>query len=307
MEQILDTKDNGENVVQVATIGKVVGKNPVDGSPIEQNLTEESLQKMAEVQKDTEILVDADHESEIGDKTEAKGWLSKLFVKPGVGLFGTIKWTDIGKKLIENRVFRWLSPSWVLDKETKEPMFMTSVALTNKPSQIGEIQPIVNSAPVMIENTEEGIPDMTKEELKQLIKDAIAEIKKDEAVENVEAEIKDENEFHKEIVESLEEKKDAIEAGDVQPEEVVNEAPKAEETACNACGEETKEAANEQPKEEEKKDDDDDDDDDKEVIKIEALNSAPKTAGLDVIKDSGSKWQALSGKEFIDWVNNGCK
>ena len=294
MEQILDTKDNGENVVQVATIGKVVGKNPVDGSPIEQNLTEESLQKMAEVQKDAEILVDADHESEIGDKTEAKGWLSKLFVKPGVGLFGTIKWTDIGKKLIENRVFRWLSPSWVLDKETKEPVFMTSVALTNKPSQIGEIQPIVNSAPMKIENSEEGILDMTKEELVKLVEDTVkAAI---EAAEDAE----DKKEVAEEVKEEV--KEEVLNGcGSEDKKEVVNEEPeKVEETKTEEVVEKTEEV-----KEEEKKDDEDDAD--KEVIKIEALNSAPKTAGLDVIKDSGSKWQALSGKEFIDWVNNGCK
>ena len=57
------------------------------------------MQKVAETQKD-EILVDSDHSSEKGGSTEAKGWLSKLTFKKGIGLMGTIKWTNIGKSLI---------------------------------------------------------------------------------------------------------------------------------------------------------------------------------------------------------------
>lgn len=289
MEDLKDTIDNGQTEVQIATIGDVVGTG-VDGRPVEQHLTEDSLKALAEKHKDDEILVDADHESEIGDKTEAKGWLSGLFVKPGVGLFGKIKWTDIGKKLIENRVFRWLSPSWILDKETKEPMYMTSIALTNKPSQKNSIKPIVNSAPMKIENSEKGILDMTKEELAAMVAEMIdakiAEAAKAEVVEEVKEEVKEE----------------VVDNGCSEDnKEVVNEEPeKVEETKTEEVVEKTEEV-----KEEEKKEDETDSKE--EVIKLEALNSAPKTAGLDVMKGNGAKWQTLSGKDFIDWVNNGCK
>ena len=123
-------QDNGESEVQITTIGEVVGSDS-DGNPITQNFSEEALQKVAETQKD-DILVDSDHSSEKGGSTEAKGWLSKLTFKKGIGLMGTIKWTNIGRSLIQNRVFRWLSPSWILN-DKKEPMLMTSCALTNKP------------------------------------------------------------------------------------------------------------------------------------------------------------------------------
>lgn len=138
----IEILDNGESEVQVATIGTITGSD-INGNPVEQNFTEAALQKIADNQHD-DILVDADHSSETGGPTEAKGWLSNLFVKPGVGLFGKIKWTDIGRKLIENRVFRWLSPAWMLN-ESKEPELMTSCALTNKPAQQGLICPIINS------------------------------------------------------------------------------------------------------------------------------------------------------------------
>lgn len=144
--KIIDqTIDNGETEVQVATIGTVIGSD-VEGNPVEQHFTEEALQKIADNTTE-EVLVDAEHSSEKGGTTEAKGWLSKLNFIPGKGLVGKIKWTDIGRKLVENRVFRWLSPSWLIDKVTREPVAMTSVALTNKPSQIGRIDPIINSEP----------------------------------------------------------------------------------------------------------------------------------------------------------------
>lgn len=149
----IEILDNGESEVQVATVGKVVGSD-INGKPVEQNFTEEALKKVADTQRD-DILVDADHSSETGGSTEAKGWLHSLFVKPGVGLFGKIKWTDIGRKLIENRVFRWLSPAWQLN-ENKEPECMTSCALTNKPAQEGRICPIVNSKPAGEDNKDDN-------------------------------------------------------------------------------------------------------------------------------------------------------
>lgn len=340
-QEIKDTIDNGESEVQLTTIGKVIGTG-ANGEPVEQNLTEESLKKLAETHKDDEILVDADHQSEVGGKTEAKGWLSNLFVKDGVGLFGKIKWTDIGRKLIENRVFRWLSPAWLLDKDTKEPVKMTSVALTNKPSQAGKIEPIVNSAPIELNNynMETITMEMTKEELVQLIKDTIEDLKKEKAVEKVEQEIKNENEVHEDIVENLEEKKEAIESG-VVPTDALNSAP----TCKNECGDEkpVKNAEDEttEVKEEiveEKKEDEDDDKDGeqvaddekkeeiveeveekkdeeeekkdgeqvaKEVIPLEALNSAPKTVGVDIVKGGTQSWQKLSDAEFIKWIDSG--
>lgn len=259
---IEETIDNGESEVQIAAIGEAVGTGP-DGEPVQQNITEESLQKLVERHKDDEILVDCDHESETSSKTEAKGWLSGLKVIPGVGLFGKIKWTDIGKRLIENRVFRYLSPSWWLN-ESKEPEELTSVALTNKPA-IVDNRPIVNSAPVEKEiyiDNEKGILDMTKEELATLVAEIVdtklAEAKKAEEVEEVKEEIKEE------IADNA--------CSEDKVEETKNEEP-AEEVK-----EEVKEEVTE-PAEEDKEEKE-------EVIKIEALNSQPKTAGIDIIKNT---------------------
>ena len=258
MKDLKDTIDNGESEVQVTTIGTVVGTG-ADGEPVEQNLTENALIALAEKHKDDEILVDADHESETSSKTEAKGWLSGLKYVPGKGLFGRIKWTDLGRKLVENRVFRWLSPSWYLNKDTKEPTQMTSVALTNKPSQAGRIEPIVNSAPVQLTDDNIINMEMTKEELIELIKQTIIDLKK-EKMEEIDDAIENENEVHEDIVDNLEQEKQAVEAGVIQNSEPAKtedeegdktaDEKKAEETSAeNACGDKTDEVKNEEVEE----------------------------------------------------------
>lgn len=333
MKDLKDTIDNGESEVQVTTIGTVVGTG-ADGEPVEQNLTENALIALAEKHKDDEILVDADHESETSSKTEAKGWLSGLKYVPGKGLFGRIKWTDLGRKLVENRVFRWLSPSWYLNKDTKEPTQMTSVALTNKPSQAGRIEPIVNSAPVQLTDDNIINMEMTKEELIELIKQTIIDLKKEKKLEEIDDAIENENEVHEDIVDNLEQEKQAVEAGVIQNSEPAKtedeegdktaDENKTEETSAeNACGDKTDEVKNEEVEEtkeeiveetkEETKDedakepeetDDDKDEDDKEeekkeeVIKIDALNSAPKTFGLDIVQNTGKEQPRYPGEGY---------
>ncbi len=165
--------------------------------------------------------------------------------------------------------------------------------------------------------------EMTIEQLKELIKGVIADLKKEEAVKKVEEEIKTENEVHEDIVENLEEKKDAIEAGVVQNSEPEKKGEDEEKPVDNACPEKTEEVKNEEtPTEEkpvdnacsEKKEDSDksevkneaapveekkEEEKKEEVIKIEALNSAP-TAFKDV--SGKDKWINLHGQEFWDYL-----
>ena len=208
---------------------------------------------------------------------------------PGKGLFGKIHWTDIGRKLIENRVFRWLSPSWYLDKNTHEPVEMTSVALTNKPSQAGRIEPIVNSQPIeLTDNKEEYEMTMTKEELVSLIKETVAvmnaqpvkEEVEEAVVENACSEDKAEEPVENECSDDKAEKpveneceKDAnVVKNEDTPEEVKEEV---KEEIVEEVKEEAAEPVKEEVEEEKKE----------EVIKLEALNSTPKTEGIDIVKN----------------------
>ena len=297
INKINETIDNGETEVQVATIGTVIGSD-IEGNAVEQHFTEESLQKIAENTTE-EVLVDAEHSSEKGGTTEAKGWLSKLNFIPGKGLIGSIKWTDIGRKLVENRVFRWLSPSWLIDKTTKEPIAMTSVALTNKPSQMGRIDPIINNLP----NEEKITMEMNKEELINLIKDTIVEMNscsdknkmevKNEVVDQ--PKVEETKEELKALIEEIIAEKAKEEAIRDIKEEAIEDAIEKKSgivEVIDACGKKDNTVKNEtvveDPKEEEKK----------EVIKEEALNSAP-VIGEDISVEP--EWKKLHGREFLDW------
>ena len=273
--EITDTLDNGESLVHIAKLGTVIGSDK-DGNAVEQNFTEEALQKIADEVNTSgfEKLVDKDHQSlrpALEKNTEAMGFVSELKVEAGKGLFGKIKWTDIGKKLIENRVFRWLSPVFRLNKETREPIELVNVALTNMPSQ-PDLDPIVNAAPDQITLEKEIIKmEMTKEELVQLIKDTINAVEVE-----VEEETKEEEE--KEVTEAS-----------VENEEPVKEEVKEEKKEVTEVPVENEEPVKEEEKEEEK-----------EVIKLDALNSAPSTSIADI--SGKSQWENLKGKAFFDYV-----
>ena len=287
MENILDkTIDNGviENV-QIAPIGKYTGSS-VDGSPVEENITVEHLEKLAErLNNSDEILCDVDHAScKIGaDKnSKAAGWFSKWVVDPLKGLFANLSLTKYGRDLLENREYRYTSPVFALDKDGTVAD-LHSVALTNTPAFCGYISPIINSAPIvqdgeveekeikenlnecLNEETKEILKmEITREELRDMIMSILSEIRAAEKAE----------EIRREVVEEIVENECAKD-GTIKEKEVVEEVVKNETTT-----------AEEVPEEEKKE----------EIIKIETLNSAP------TMKEVEPVWMKLRGKELLDWA-----
>ena len=94
----------------------------------------------------------------------------------------------------------------------------------------------------------------------------------------------------------VEEKKDAVtnETEPVQPTPA-----EAEATASDIKKEDKEEVKNEEVKEEVKKEEEKAPEK-PEVIKIEALNSAPVTIGTSI--NGEEPWRKLHGKEFFDWI-----
>lgn len=313
--ELKDTLDNGESVVQIAGIGRVVGSD-IDGNPVEQELDEESLRKLAESlnANGREVLVDRDHASSrpgLDRDTSAQGWASEFEVREGKGLFGRVKWSDVGRKLVENRVFRWLSPVFRIGKDRK-PVDMQAIALTNTPSQ-PLLKPVLNQAAdaEKIENTEkaEGL-EMNAEDIRKIVFEVLKETglaSDDKAV--VAEEIK--REIAEEKLDRLEDEaeKKAVEAivESAAKEEVKNEARNKVET--EAAGEVKNEAACEtkdevvneavcEPKKDEVKEDVKE-----EVIKAEVLNQKP-TIGMAAGADA-CKWRGMKGKDFIKYIESG--
>ena len=299
--QLQDTIDNGESVVQIAEIGKVIGSD-IDGNPVEQELDEESLKKLADKLNASgrEVLVDRDHASSkpgLDRDTSAQGWASEFEVREGQGLFGKVKWSDIGKKLVENRVFRWLSPVFKLGSD-KKPVDMQAIALTNTPSQI-LLKPVLNQAAGAetaeeVEKQEEEelkqeeTKDMDIDEIKKIVFDVLKEagLAKDGKAAVVE-------EIKKEIAE---EKLDKLEdEAEMKAAEALVESATAKEDEVKnaACGKAKDEVKNEVCDEVKKE----------EVIKAEVLNQKP-TIGL-AAKADAEKWRNMSQSEFIKYIESG--
>ena len=305
--QLQDTIDNGESVVQIAEIGKVVGSD-IDGNPVEQELDEESLKSLADKLNASgrEILVDRDHASSkpgLDRDTSAQGWASEFEVREGQGLFGKIKWSDIGKKLVENRVFRWLSPVFKIGSD-KKPVDMQAIALTNTPSQM-LLKPVLNQAADELkdeqnieENNQEEISeskDMNIEDIKKIVFDVLKEAGlavdgKAAVVEEIKREIADEK---------LDRLEDAAEmkAAEALVESAAKEEKAKEEVKNEACGKVKDEVKNEVC------DEVNDDVKKEEVIKAEVLNQKP-TIGL-AAKGDADKWRSMNSSEFIKYIESG--
>lgn len=113
----------------------------------EQHCTLEALENVARQWKEDgekEILVDFEHNSEAGgtSDTSAAAWVTNLRVDGELGLVGDFKLTDVGAEAISNRRLRFLSVAWLVNKTTREPMVIRSIALTNKPNI--PVAPVLN-------------------------------------------------------------------------------------------------------------------------------------------------------------------
>ena len=271
MEEINTTEDLGFTEIEIAKVGEYNGSDK-DGNPIKENLTEESLKAIVdEVNSEgREILVDKQHNSMkqgLERDDSACGWLKALSFKNG-SIFGKCFWTKLGRQLIDSRILRFISPVFHLNKEGI-PTKLVNVALVNQPA-LNDINPVINSQPTEIK--EESITNMTKEELKALIEEILAEKAKEEAIRDIK----------EEAIEAAIEKKSGI-------VEVIDACGKKDNTVKN-------ETVVEDPKEDEKKVEEK-----KEVIKEEALNSAP-TIGSDVNVEP--EWKKLSGKAFFKYLKD---
>ena len=271
-EEILtNTISNGEVEVNVSPVGIFYGSD-AEGNAVSENLTEESLQRLADQlnSSNQQILVDADHAScrtGIERDTSACGWLEKFFVKPLKGLWAKLKLTNKGRDLVENRVYRFLSPVFKLD-DNGEPIQLNSVAMTNCPALAPDIAPIINAKP----NQEILEMTITKEDLVNLIKETV-------------------NSMNNEKTEVKEEVK----------EETAENACSGKKEVTNSETEEVKEEVKEEIKEEIKEETmPEKEEENKEVITIEALNSAPKTL-TDV--SGKEKWMNLHGDAFWKYLS----
>lgn len=291
MKELKDTIDNGESEVLVVPKGEFFGSDS-KGNAVQETIDDEVIAGLESKLDGKELLVDKDHSSmkEGQDRdTSAMGWMHS-FKKKADGLWAKISWTDIGKKLIENRVFRFLSPSFIL--EDAKPTEMLNVGLTNQPAFKDAAAPIINHTPVAegpkedLTTLNEETIEMTKEEITALVNELV-DAKLAEALAALEA--AKEAEVKEEIKEEIKEEVVDNACSEEKAEEAKNEEPEVKAEVVDEKKEEVKGEAEEKPE-------------DKEVIKLEALNSQPKTEGLDIVKNSISAAAKETGYAIVTRV-----
>lgn len=287
-KEIIDDGAFGEIPCQIAPIGEFYGSDR-DGNAISETLTSESLENLANKLNESgkEILCDKDHASVkpgTDRDTEAQGWFSRFFIDPIKGLMGWLKLTKSGREAIENREYRFLSPVFSLDDESKTPTNLHSVAMTNCAAL--PVDPILNTEP---KDTE-----MTKEEIISLIRETLAEInRKDTDVDDVDD--KDD-----EVCNSCQKK---AENAEPDTEKTDDKATSETDKVAEADTVETDKSETDKSEMKEDETSASDEGDEiikpkKEVIKENVLNSEPNTPAINIEISAHPSWYGKTGEDF---------
>ena len=179
---------------------------------------EESVKVMKEYfkKRGLDIVVDYEHQSLSDKKALAGGWIKDFYIKDNC-VVAKVEFTDIAKQEIENKQYKYLSPTLFL--KNGKPIRLHSVALTNTPA-IDNMYPLFLSEDLKIEL--EG--DDIKMDIKKILEflglnenateeDVLKKIKELKANETVEEDLNNEMQLssNKEIIGILGLKEDATE------------------------------------------------------------------------------------------------
>lgn len=102
-----------------------------------------ALKAMAEAfaARGTDLVIDYEHQSLKGGKAPAAGWIKELSPRED-GLWARVEWTPQAREYLSRREYRYFSPVLRLDPETRRPVELLNVALTNVPAIRG-LHPLV--------------------------------------------------------------------------------------------------------------------------------------------------------------------
>ena len=133
-----------------------IGEFPHGGADVIQVVDAEACMAMsarfkadAAVENFAGLLIDFDHFSMDGSqRSEAAGWVTDMESRD-TGLWGKIRWSDIGEEAVKGGRYRFLSPVWArsdcvdLGGGRIRPVRMINAALTNDPNLKG-LRPLSN-------------------------------------------------------------------------------------------------------------------------------------------------------------------
>lgn len=109
------------------------------------------------------LVIDYEHQSLWGGEAPAAGWVKQMEARGADGLWAVgVEWTPRARQYLQNREYRFLSPVFYLDPDTREIIEVIGAGLTNSPAIDGMV-PLVARR----ELDEEG--DRMFEQLRQLL------------------------------------------------------------------------------------------------------------------------------------------
>jgi phage I-like protein len=88
-----------------------------------------------------DLVIDYEHQSLQGDRAPAAGWIKELEARAD-GLWARVEWTPQAREHLLKREYRYFSPVLRLDPETRKPLSLMHLGLTNVPA-IKHLPPLV--------------------------------------------------------------------------------------------------------------------------------------------------------------------
>ena len=88
-----------------------------------------------------DLVIDYEHQSLQGERAPAAGWIKDLEARDD-GLWARVDWTQQARDYLEKKEYRYFSPVLRLDPETRRPIALMHVGLTNVPA-IKHLPPLV--------------------------------------------------------------------------------------------------------------------------------------------------------------------
>lgn len=88
-----------------------------------------------------DLVIDYEHQSLQGERAPAAGWIKALEAR-GDGLWARVDWTQQARDYLEKKEYRYFSPVLKLDPETRKPVALMHMGLTNVPA-IRHLPPLV--------------------------------------------------------------------------------------------------------------------------------------------------------------------
>jgi len=115
-----------------------------------------------------DLVIDYEHQSLQGERAPAAGWIKDLEARSD-GLWARVEWTRQARDYLLSKEYRYFSPVLRLDPETRRPLALLHLGLTNVPA-IKRLAPLVAKYGGGAEEPTARQPEQEKEEAMEKIK-----------------------------------------------------------------------------------------------------------------------------------------